>query len=69
MQEIIRRNDVEPRAFYRTIGACDLVLILETQDERGMARTLVGIARPGANRTETLFAPGIPSPSKEQSHA
>ena len=68
-QEIIRRKGVETCAFYRTTGVFDFVLILDTQDERRMARTLVEIVRLGAIRTETLFASRIPSPVKEQSHA
>ena len=68
-QEIIRRKGVETCAFYRTTGVYDFVLILDTQNERRMARTLVEIVRLGAIRTETLFASRIASPMKEQRHA
>ena len=55
-RELGRKFGVEIKAFYMTMGAYDLVVVLEAPDDRAVAQHVLALAAGGNLRTTTLKA-------------
>lgn len=56
VKELYKSAGAEIKAFYMTMGRCDMVVIGEAPDDETMARLALQIGASGAVRTETLKA-------------
>lgn len=53
---LCKQHGAEMKAFYLTIGRCDLVVIVEAPDDATVARLILATAKGGNVSTETLRA-------------
>lgn len=56
VKELYKKAGAEVKAFYMTMGRCDMVVISEAPDDDTIARVALQIGASGAVRTETLKA-------------
>jgi uncharacterized protein with GYD domain len=56
VKELYRSAGAEIKAFYMTMGRCDMVVIAEIPDDETAAKLALKIGAAGAVRTETLKA-------------
>jgi uncharacterized protein with GYD domain len=56
VKQMYRDAGAELKAFYMTMGRCDMVVIAEAPDDETVARLALRIGASGAVRTETLKA-------------
>ncbi len=55
-KQVFREAGAKLKAFYMTMGRCDMVAIVEAPDDQAIARATLTISSAGAVRTETLKA-------------
>ena len=56
VKELYKKAGAEIKAFYMTMGRCDMVVISEAPDDDTIARVALQIGASGSVRTETLKA-------------
>jgi len=56
VKDAIKAAGGEVKAFYMTMGRCDMVLVSEAPSDEAYARTILAITSTGTVRTETLKA-------------
>ena len=55
-KDAIKAAGGEFKAFYMTMGQYDMVIVAEAPSDEAYAKTMLGLARAGSVRTETLRA-------------